>query len=114
MIFLSIVAAASAALAPLDRASEADLRCVGVLANVISETTDEKQISAYSAGLFYFLGKIDGRQPGIDLGAQLYRLISQSDFPAKMDSELSRCKVELGKRANEVGAAAQQLEKAAK
>ena len=114
MIFLSIIAAAGVAVAPLDAASEADLRCVGVLANVISETTDEKQISAYSAGLFYFLGKIDGRQPGIDLGGQLYRLISQTDFPAKMDSELSRCKVELGKRANEVGAAAQQLEKAAK
>ncbi len=46
MIFLSIIAAASAAVAPLDRASEADLRCVGALANVASETTDEKQISA--------------------------------------------------------------------
>ena len=113
MIFLSIIAAASAALAPLDRASEADLRCVGALANANSETTDEKQISAYSAGLFYFLGKIDGRQPGIDLGGQLYRLISQTDFLAKMDSELTRCKTDLYKRANELGAAAQQLKKAA-
>lgn len=114
MIFFSIIAAASAAIAPLDPVSEADLRCVAALADAISKTTDEKQISVNSIGLFYFLGKIDGRYHGFDLGAQLYRLISQSDISAKIDSELNRCRAELVKRANEMGAAAQQLEKASK
>ncbi len=114
MIFLSMIAAASAAVAPLEPASEADLRCVAAIANVVSQTTDEKEVAAYSAGLFYFLGKIDGRHPGFDVGAQLYRLLTQTDMAAKTDSELSRCKTELGKRANELGAAGQQLEKAVK
>ena len=112
MIFFSIIAAASAAVAALVPASEADLRCVAVLANAVSETTDENLIASHSVGMFYFLGKIDGRHSGIDLGAQLYRLIRQNDFPSKMDSELNRCKVELVKRAKEVSAAAQQLNKA--
>ena len=114
MIFFSIIAAASAAVAPFEPASEADLRCVAALANVVSETTDEKLVSAYSAGLFYFLGKIDGRHPGFDVGAQLYRLLTQTDMAAKTDQELNRCKTELGKRANELSVAAQQLEKAGK
>ena len=114
MIFFSIIAAASLSMAPLDPASERDLRCVAALADTISKTTVEKQISVNSIGLFYFVGKMDGRHHGLDLGPQLYRLITQSDISAKMSSELDRCRGELGQRATEMGAAAQQLEKASK
>ena len=114
MIFFSIIATASIAVVPLDPASQVDLRCVAALANEISQITDEKDITSYSVGMFYFLGKIDGRHSEIDLSAQLYRLTNQTDFTAQMGRELSRCKIELGQRAKEVSAAAQQLEKAAK
>ena len=114
MIFFSIIAAASAAVVPLDQASEVDLRCVAVFANALSATTDDKQIAAYSASLLYFLGKIDGRQTGFDLGAQLYRLISLAEFRTKMDSELNRCKGEVGNRSTAMITAGQQLEQASK
>lgn len=78
MRYIGLCAAAAATLAAGSaRAQDLntnDLRCVVVFASMIPNPEYAQLKDSASAGLFYFLGRVEGRQPGMDLAAQLKRV----------------------------------------
>lgn len=71
-IFALLLAAviAQPAAAKLRPASEADLRCLGLLASAASQSQGDSRTQAF-AGVMYYLGRLDGAAPGIDLAKEL-------------------------------------------
>lgn len=51
----------------------ADLRCTAILAIGVSQTKEEEKRSGMVAGMMYFIGKLEGRNSGIDLKTELKR-----------------------------------------
>jgi len=66
---------------------EGDLRCVALLAVAVANTQGEAQ-AGITAGLMYFVGRIDGVAPGIDLKAELQRIAATMTDPA---ADMTRC-----------------------
>jgi len=114
MRYLGICAAAAAmAFSGAANAQElvtSDLRCVVVFASMIPNPQYAQLKDSASAGLFYFLGRAEGRQPGLDLGPQLKRVREELQITQYAD-EGRRCFSAL-KQKNEqlkaLGAEAQQ------
>lgn len=77
---------------------EADVRCVAALSYIVSTTTDEKTKSGLAAGVFYFIGKFDGRKSDRDLEAAIRAQLPALAQAGLMQSELVRCGGELQKR----------------
>jgi len=69
---LSLVLAAAPLSAQTGEA-EADLNCTAILATRISDTEPGEKRSGMIAGLMYYIGKLEGRNPQIDLKAELKR-----------------------------------------
>lgn len=99
-ITIGLTAAAMAAVAAGARAQssggEADVRCVATFSYVLSTTTDEKTKAALTAGVFYFIGKFDGRTPDRDLETAIRAQVPS--LASGMQSEIARCGQELQKR----------------
>jgi hypothetical protein len=79
MRYLGLCAAAVALLAAGSARAQAqdqtsDLRCVIVFASMVGNPQYAQLKDSASAGLFYFLGRAEGRQPGMDLATQLKRV----------------------------------------
>lgn len=102
-----ILAAASALAQPADAKSETrkDVRCFIVLSAVAGG--DAEAADAAMIGAQYFLGRLDGRVPGLDLEAAIAieaPLLSESDFPGLLQScgktmeQRGRQVIEIGKR----------------
>lgn len=90
---------AAAALAKLQPAVEADMRCAVAMlyaAGMASEQKDEEMVTAYAAGAAFFAGKLSVSAPGVDLKAHLNRLADSPDFTSKINEEVSRCSQEAG------------------
>ncbi|MBO9714741.1 hypothetical protein [Sphingomonas sp.] len=101
-----ILALALAAALPAD-ANEADLKCVAAIAIALSDASDDKA-KPLSYQLSYFLGKIAGRTPGYDLGANLHR--ASAAYAADVfKGELGRCADEFRAKMMEVDRASKSL-----
>ena len=102
-VFATSLAATGAQAADTDVTS--DGRCM-VGAAAMAQNTDPKvQNAGLMAGLYY-LGKLDGREPNLDLEARLKQELAQMK-PAEMVAEAQRCGAQLtarGKMVTEIGA----------
>ena len=100
----TLAAAGSAGAQTQDQTS--DLRCVAIFSGMIGNPRYAELKDSTSAGLFYFLGRADGRQPGMDLGAQLRQV--REDMPmTQYGDEARRCFATLKKRNNQLKALGQ-------
>ena len=93
---------AAAAAAPLDNASHSDVRCVAALA-LAANTAEGEQLTGLAFQLFYYLGRLDGRVPGLDLEAAL-RQEAPRITPADQKQLLDSCTAQYLKRAQDVQA----------
>jgi hypothetical protein len=87
-----------------------DLRCVVVFAGMVGNPQFAQLKDSASAGLFYFLGLAEGRQPGMDLARQLKQV--RDDLPiTQYQDEGRRCFSALKQKNDQlkaIGADAQQ------
>ena len=65
-----------------------DLRCIAVTAFALSNKSLTPQQGEVS--LMYFLGRIDGREPGLDVAVNL-EAVSRAITPALAQAEAKRC-----------------------
>jgi hypothetical protein len=87
-----------------------DLRCVVVFAAMVSNPQFASLKDSTSAGLFYFLGRAEGRQPGMNLAAELKR-VREDLIITQYQEEGRRCFSALkqkNEQLKEIGADAQQ------
>jgi hypothetical protein len=87
---VALIGAATEARAADDYANGADLRCVVAMGYSINNPTYRE---AASSGLFYFLGRLEGRDPTMDLAKGL-KLVSGMPL-SQVVSEAQRCFGEL-------------------
>lgn len=95
---LSILAAATITAGGLVQANSAydnDVRCVVTLMH-LANLAEEKDASGVSTAALYFLGKVDGRNPDIDLVAAADIIQSSPDYD--LTGEATRCASELEAR----------------
>jgi hypothetical protein len=70
-------------------AATSDLRCFVVL-SMVSDNGDPKINATITLGRLYFLGRLDGSAPGIDLKTR-FRDVATKITPADAKAELARC-----------------------
>jgi hypothetical protein len=70
-------------------AAASDLKCFVVL-SMVSDNGDPKLNATITLGRLYFLGRLDGGAPGIDLKAR-FRDLAGKMTPAAAKAELARC-----------------------
>ncbi|MES2445063.1 MAG: hypothetical protein V4574_19740 [Pseudomonadota bacterium] len=90
MSLLAFALAANLALKPAPDATEQDLRCVAALALIIGSQGD-KADPGLTAGLLYFVGRLDARAPALDLEAGLRRLLGAADAGEQLKPDMTRC-----------------------
>jgi hypothetical protein len=105
--FTALLAAAFAAPAAGQSADPTrdDLRCViavGMFAAQARNDADTKLGAA--AGLGFFIGRIKGREPGIDLKARVLAEANRLKTPADLQPDLARCGGEMQAISNESNA----------
>lgn len=84
-------------------ATTSDLRCVVVFSGMIGNPQFAQLKDSASAGLFYFLGRAEVRQPTMDLGAQFRRV--REDLPiTQYEDEARRCFAALKKKNDQLKA----------
>jgi hypothetical protein len=83
---LTLAAGAARAETP---AATSDLRCFVVL-SMVTDNGDPKINATITLGRLYFLGRLDGSAPGIDLKTR-YRDVATKITPADAKAELARC-----------------------
>ena len=83
---LTLAAGAARAETP---AATSDLRCFVVL-SMVSDNGDPKINATITLGRLYFLGRLDGSAPGIDLKTR-FRDVATRITPADAKAELARC-----------------------
>lgn len=94
---MSLIALALAAATPVPDANEQDLRCVAAIALIIG-SQGEKADPSLTAGLLYFVGRLDGRAPAIDLEAGIRRLIATPEAAQQLKPDMARCGALLSER----------------
>jgi hypothetical protein len=90
--------------ASLDAATESDLRCAIVFMEM-SSSQDVKMNTAGIIGAMYWVGRLDGRAPNLDLESRIKSEIPNMN-PDVMQAERQRCGAEMqvrGKVLTEVG-----------
>ena len=88
-----------------DDVSAADIRCLAV-ATLLSSNADPNVKNAGLMAALYYLGKVDGRDPRLDLESRLKQEFLQLSAQ-QVQAEASRCGAELGvrgKAVSEIGA----------
>src|SRR4051794_24625475 len=78
---------------PADRAAQthADLRCVLAMAAIVK---NPQYKDGATAGLFYYLGRLDGRDPTLELGPALKRTAAGMQL-SEYASQAQRCGAEV-------------------
>lgn len=109
--FMAMAALAAAGMAPPAAAQqvpvpavEADLRCIAVL-SLAAATQGEETRAQMVAAFMYFVGRIDGLAPNIDLKAELQRVMP-TVTGQQLTDEGKRCGqllIEKGARLQELG-----------
>jgi hypothetical protein len=87
-----------------DDAQSADVRCLIVTIKVMAAANTDEIKSSTLAGAMYFMGKLDGRQPGFDLESAVVTQLGTMK-PEDIGREGQRCGAELQTR----GASLQQI-----
>src|SRR6187551_3255570 len=87
---------------PANADREADLRCV-IIARGMSASPDESMKAASAMAAFYFFGRLEGREPNLDLEQAL---ANEMAAMKSMDvrAEATRCGDELVNRGSELRA----------
>jgi hypothetical protein len=88
---VALIGAAGEARAADDWAMGADLRCVVAFGALIGNPTYH---DAAASGLFYYLGRLEGRDPEFDLGKGL-RQVRSAMQSSQFVTEAQRCGAEL-------------------
>jgi len=70
-------------------ASDADLRCM-LVASRLSQSTDAQTKNISSLMVFYYLGRLDARRPGLNLGAAL-QAEARTIVPTEMNPVVQKC-----------------------
>lgn len=110
MILLILLSIASPVQdAPLSPADRDDLRCVAAFSVVLSAVSEEQK-AGVTAGVMYFIGRLDGRSSGFDLQANLPRAAADMDDQAKLTTEIQRCAGILASKGQELIAIGQQMQ----
>ncbi|MGZ5994030.1 MAG: hypothetical protein ACXWKX_20450 [Caulobacteraceae bacterium] len=86
---LALAAMGGEARAADEGATGADLRCVSVFAALVN-SPQYRQGAA--AGIYYYVGRIEGRDPTFDLGKGLNEV--RSSLEGRFQSEAQRCGAE--------------------
>lgn len=86
-----------------DTETSNDLKCVAVFSVAASQDADSKTTMAAGVGVFYFLGRIEGRAPGFDIESGLRLEANKLTVPTAV-SELNRCAAVLTSKAEELQA----------
>lgn len=101
-----------AAAPPPDPGTREDVRCFVALA-YLADTDDAKVKEAAMAGTLYFLGRLDGRTPGLDLESEV-ATVAETFADGDMKSLLQSCSVLIEQRGEYLVAAGKALEKRGK
>jgi hypothetical protein len=89
--------------------SRADVRCFIAAVSLLQSPNNLNRAAAASTALYY-LGRLDGRQPGVDL-ERIISDESQKLKPEELRSESERCGRELSARAQVISAMGGKLSK---
>lgn len=91
---LMVLALITAPLAVHD-AQLADLRCIAALTSVTS-SLPEADRGGVAAGVMFYIGRVEGRDPGIDISEAIIKAIADEEkFAATLPQELKRCGTEM-------------------
>jgi hypothetical protein len=107
IVAVTLAAVAVAGAAQAEEASRADVRCVVAFSALLKNPTYK---DAAGAGLFYFVGRLDGREPSLDLSAAMTREIATMQT-ADYASEAQRCGAELKARNEALKAAGEAVKR---
>lgn len=105
----SILAAASAALQPV-AAEDPDLHCMAAYLFAAGIMQDDKTVSGEEKAqvatlVTYYLGKLNARFPGIQLGDAMQRLtMSEGYGQAVIQQDVTRCNIEVDRWSGELQA----------
>ncbi|HUD28098.1 MAG TPA: hypothetical protein VMQ93_04440 [Novosphingobium sp.] len=89
------VLAAALALAGPTRADEDDLHCLAYL-SIAAGKVEGEQRHRVEAGALYYFGRIEGRSPQLDIGAELARILEAPGYgPETYRADKARCHVQL-------------------
>jgi hypothetical protein len=105
---------AAPAMADLPAQVESDLRCVTILSAAAGRIPEGEQRLQMAAAVMYFVGRVDGAAPTIDLKAEIKRIMP-SLLAANMSDEGKRCAAILTEKSaklQEIGKALQEEGKA--
>ena len=94
--------------AALDRATQGDVECVAALAVAASEAQGE-QLTGLAMITFYFVGRLDGRVPKLDLESALAEE-APALTEARVKALITSCSAQYLKRANDMQAVGKSLE----
>lgn len=105
--------AATAVQAASPTVQEQDLRCIAVISAIIGKA-DEAKRAAVTPLVMYYVGRVSGRNPALNLESELRRVYGNKDAFEKMfPTEAARCGAEMnviGKDLMRMGEALKQLE----
>lgn len=74
--------------------NRSDLRCFAVIASILGEAdagADAEARAGLSAGMLYFLGRIEGRSPDYDVDAELSRMLGSEAEMQGLEPDRARC-----------------------
>lgn len=101
------VSAAPALAQSTDALNDQDLACVAIFAAIGGVVTPGSQeANAAGMGMTYYLGRLQGRTPGVDWLQEMYNRRETLFEPAYLESHFTRCGEEFsaqGRRMIEVG-----------
>lgn len=96
MFFASLAAAATAALSPVPH-SDTDLRCLTTYLFVVGqmeEDAEAKETEKLGVSMLatYYLGRIKGRYPGVDVGVAVRSLVQGGQYnEAAIGADIEMC-----------------------
>ena len=108
--YLAVLAASLALFAPAhaqDGSTEADVRCMAVTMMGLANGNPQIQTASLMAGLYY-LGRIDGREPQLDLAAAVEREVRPMRAE-QMQAEAQRCSAYLKGRGEALRAVGERI-----
>ena len=92
MLLTALSLAAALTTAAPDPATEGDLRCVAVIASVLGKGEVEGEVKAgLVGGMMFFVGRIEGREPTLDLKAALRRTFNSPTITQEIEDNRQRC-----------------------
>lgn len=99
---VAVTALSSSAPALAQDANADDLRCVAVFAVAAGQAKDSAIQGPLIAGTMYFIGRLDGRAPGLDLEARLKAEALHMEEKGLFATESKRCGETIGARGKDL------------